>query len=163
LSHCAESACHALRRVAPAGLAILAAAAPLAAAQPSLDEVVITSTRVEQRAFDVPAAVDSVRVVERPDALGISASEYLGAVAGLLVRDRRPTRRSSRSRSALRARAQFGTSASPMSTAYQTMMDGQPGLNFTRPRTPEILRGPFGVVLNAPAASCSCSRQRAGP
>jgi NADPH:quinone reductase-like Zn-dependent oxidoreductase len=152
LSHWVESAHGALRRVAPAGIVILAAAAPLAAAQPSLDEVVIGSTRVQQRAFDVPAAVDSVRVVERPDALGINASEYLGAVAGLLVRDRQTYAQEQQiSIRGFGARAQFGIVGLKLYVdgIPATMPDGQgqaSHFNFDSAERFEILRGPFSVL-----------------
>ena len=147
-----ESACRAPRRAVPAGIVILAAAAPLAAAQPALDEVVITSTRMEQRAFDAPAAVDSVRVVERPDALGINASEYLGAVAGLLVRDRQTYAQEQQvSIRGFGARAQFGIVGIKLYVdgIPATMPDGQgqaSHFNFDSAERFEILRGPFSVL-----------------
>ena len=153
MSQWIESACRAPRRAAPAGIVILAAAAPLAAAQPALDEVVITSTRMEQRAFDAPAAVDSVRVVERPDALGINASEYLGAVAGLLVRDRQTYAQEQQvSIRGFGARAQFGIVGIKLYVdgIPATMPDGQgqaSHFNFDSAERFEILRGPFSGIV----------------
>jgi iron complex outermembrane recepter protein len=152
LSQWAERARHALRPAAPAGIIVLAAAAPLLAAQPALDEVVITSTRMEQRAFDVPAAVDSVRVVERPDALGINSSEYLGAVAGLLVRDRQTyAQEQQMSIRGFGARAQFGIVGLKLYVdgIPATMPDGQgqaSHFNFDSAERFEILRGPYSVL-----------------
>ncbi len=151
MSQWIECVRRALRWAAPAGIAAVAAA-PLAAAQPALDEVVITSTRVEQRAFDVPAAVDSVRVVERPDALGINASEYLGAVAGLLVRDRQTYAQEQQiSIRGFGARAQFGIVGLKLYVdgIPATMPDGQgqaSHFNFDSAERFEILRGPFSVL-----------------
>lgn len=51
--------------------------------------VAITATRIAKPRFDVPASIDLVQLL--PDTAtraGINISETLGAVAGLLARDR---------------------------------------------------------------------------
>ncbi|MCC7414445.1 MAG: TonB-dependent receptor [Gammaproteobacteria bacterium] len=141
-----------LLRALPAGALLLAAAVAAATSQPALDEIVITATRVERQAFDVPAAVDAVRLAERPEALGANASEYLGAVAGLLVRDRQNYALDQQiSVRGFGARAQFGIVGIKLYVdgIPATMPDGQgqtSHFNFDSAERFEILRGPFSVL-----------------
>ncbi|MBC7939349.1 MAG: TonB-dependent receptor [Chitinophagaceae bacterium] len=60
-----------------------------ARAQPAAQAVVITATRIETRAFDVPASIDRIAGNELRDGRAqVNISESLGAVPGLLARDR---------------------------------------------------------------------------
>ena len=74
---------------------LLAAATALPTAQAqedsnkSLPEVVISSSRAEQRRFDAPGAIDSVQVDPfRTASPLVNLSELMGAVPGLQIRDR---------------------------------------------------------------------------
>ncbi|MFO1265596.1 MAG: TonB-dependent receptor [Steroidobacteraceae bacterium] len=119
---------------------------------PSLDEVIVTSTRMVQRAFDVPATVDVVALGERPDALGANPSEYLAGVAGLMVRDRATY--AQEQQLAIRgfgARAQFGIVGLRLFAdgIPATMPDGQgqlSHLNLDSAERFEVLRGPYSVL-----------------
>jgi iron complex outermembrane receptor protein len=138
-------------RVWSAGLACTALASAAAAA-PALEEVIVTSTRVAQRAFDVPATIDSIALEQQPDALGANPAEYLGGVAGLMVRDRATY--AQEQQIAIRgfgARAQFGIVGLRLFVdgIPATMPDGQgqaSHLNFDSAERFEILRGPYSVL-----------------
>jgi iron complex outermembrane receptor protein len=140
------------RGLLAAALYALWAPALLWGAQPALDEVRITATRVERAAFDVPATVDTVDIATRPDAVGINPSEYLGAVAGLLVRDRQTYAQEQQiSIRGFGARAQFGIVGLRLFVdgIPATMPDGQgqaSHFNFDSAERFEILRGPFSVL-----------------
>ena len=71
----------------------VALATPVSLAQQtgesSLDEVVISASRAEQRRFDAPGAIDAVRVDPfRTASPLVNLSELMGAVPGLQIRDR---------------------------------------------------------------------------
>lgn len=133
-------------------LLLLASSAPLLAAQPTLDEVLVTSTRIEQRLFDVPAAVDSVNVADRPDALGAGIGEFLGAIPGLMVRDRLTyVHEPQMSVRGFGARAQFGI------VGLKLYVDDIPGaspdgqgqlshVNLDSVEHIEVLRGPYSAL-----------------
>jgi iron complex outermembrane receptor protein len=135
-----------------AGCIAVAAGAPLRAAPAPLDEVVVSSTRVERRAFDVPATIDTVDVEQRPDALGVGPAEYLAGVAGIMVRDRATY--AQEQQLAIRgfgARAQFGVVGLRLIVdgIPATMPDGQgqaSHFNFDSAERFEVLRGPFSVL-----------------
>ncbi|MDB5842142.1 MAG: TonB-dependent receptor [Herminiimonas sp.] len=58
-------------------------------AEPALEEVVVSTSRSEQRRFDAPAAIDSVIVDPlRAASPLVNLSELLGAVPGVQVRER---------------------------------------------------------------------------
>jgi iron complex outermembrane receptor protein len=134
--------------------ALLAAGVAAAddAAGRALDEVIVTSTRVAQHAFDVPATIDVVALDERPDALGVSPSEYLAGVAGLMLRDRATY--AQEQQLAIRgfgARAQFGIVGLRLFVdgIPATMPDGQgqaSHMNFDSAERFEVLRGPYSVL-----------------
>jgi len=76
-----------------AALFVAAMVAPLAHAQEeankTLKEVVISASRVEQRRFDAPGAIDAVQVDPfRTASPLVNLSELMGAVPGLQIRDR---------------------------------------------------------------------------
>ena len=135
---------------AAAAPAMAAAAPPTAADAP--DGVVVTATRVARPAFEVPAAVDVVEPGERPDAIGVNASEYLGAVAGLLARDRQNYAQDQQlSIRGFGARAQFGIVGLRLYVdgIPATMPDGQgqaSHFNLDATERIEVLRGPFSVL-----------------
>jgi iron complex outermembrane receptor protein len=81
-----------LRRV-PAAVALLAAHGAYAQAAPEpaapTQSVVVTATRTEARAFDVPASIDRIDgALARDDRAQVNISESLGGVPGLIARDR---------------------------------------------------------------------------
>src|SRR5258706_926810 len=63
-----------------------AASAAMAPEKAALDVVVVSATRLQRAAVDVPASVD-VREIRR-DTLGVNLSESLSGGAGLVARDR---------------------------------------------------------------------------
>ena len=62
---------------------VLTHAAETTDAGPTLPPVVVTATRSEQSAFDVPGSIDSVKV-NAGDTLGINPSEYLEGIVQLV-------------------------------------------------------------------------------
>ena len=75
--------------VASATCGLCAAQAPDAAPAPAVQTVTVTATRIATPAFDVPASIDLVTLSPDTDTRpGINVSETLGAVPGLLARDR---------------------------------------------------------------------------
>jgi iron complex outermembrane recepter protein len=149
---------------AAAGLGLLAMCAqmlaPSARAQPGqstpplagdpLSSVTVTATRLAQPSFDVPASIDSVPIAT--DDLGINASESLGPVPGLLVRDRHNYAQDEQiSIRGFGARAPFGIAG------VRIYMDGIPAnqpdgqgeisqFNLASAQRIEVLRGPFSVL-----------------
>src|SRR6185312_6419443 len=76
-------------------LAVIFSAATLypsrsrAADTPALADIVITATRVQAPAFDVPASISDVPAdALRQDALGVNLADDIGFVPGLLARNR---------------------------------------------------------------------------
>ena len=68
---------------------VLAQGAPSAVQVAAADTVVITATRSEARAFDIPASIDRIGSEDiRNGRAQVNISESLGAVPGLLARDR---------------------------------------------------------------------------
>ena len=147
------------RRTPRAWLACLAlAAAPLprlAAAQEILrvDPLVITATRIEERAFDLPVAIDSIGAARiQQGQLQINLSESLSRVPGLVVQNRwnyaQDLQVSSRG---FGARASFGVRGLRL---YQdgipaTMPDGQGqtgSFSLASAQRIEVLRGPFSTL-----------------
>ncbi|HWZ74847.1 MAG TPA: TonB-dependent receptor [Casimicrobiaceae bacterium] len=119
----------------------------------ALDPVVVTATRVEERAFDLPVAIDSVgATVIRQDQLQINLSESLSRVPGIVVSNRwnyaQDLQISSRG---FGARANFGVRGVRL---YQdgipaTMPDGQGqtgSFSLVSAKRIEVLRGPFSTL-----------------
>jgi len=83
-----------MRRIVPAAmlLAISGATMPeFATAQDvvRIDPLVITATRIEERAFDLPVAIDSIGAARiQQGQLQINLSESLSRVPGLVVQNR---------------------------------------------------------------------------
>ena len=55
--------------------------------QQQLPDIVVTATRTEHSAYDVPASIDSVPV-DDADTLGVNPSEFLDGIPGVFARDR---------------------------------------------------------------------------
>src|SRR5476651_1811173 len=67
----------------------IAAADRAGAGRASGDPVIVTATRIEERAFDLPVAIDSVGAARiQQDQLQINLSESLSRVPGLVVQNR---------------------------------------------------------------------------
>jgi iron complex outermembrane receptor protein len=118
-----------------------------------LDPLVITATRVEQRAFELPLSIDSVDARQiQQDQLQINLSESLVRVPGLSVQNRwnyaQDLQISSRG---FGARAAFGVRGIRL---YQdgipaTMPDGQGqtgSFSLVSAKRIEVLRGPFSTL-----------------
>src|SRR5450755_1067982 len=117
------------------------------------DPVVVTATRIDERAFDLPVAIDSVGAARiQQDQLQINLSESLSRVPGLVVQNRwnyaQDLQISSRG---FGARASFGARGIRL---YQdnipdTMPDGQGqtgSFSLASAQRIEVLRGPFSTL-----------------
>jgi iron complex outermembrane receptor protein len=132
----------------------LLAAPPAAAAGEAADlpVVVVTATRSEQPAFEVPASIDAVDMDEQPDTLGVNLSEYLLAVPGVLVRDRQNYAQDQQiSIRGFGARSSFGVRGVRLYVdgIPATMPDGQGQVshfNLDSAERIEVLRGPFSAL-----------------
>jgi len=147
-----------MRRIVPAAmlLAISGATMPeFATAQDvvRIDPLVITATRIEERAFDLPVAIDSIGAARiQQGQLQINLSESLSRVPGLVVQNRwnyaQDLQVSSRG---FGARASFGVRGIRL---YQdgipaTMPDGQGqtgSFSLASAQRIEVLRGPFSTL-----------------
>ena len=118
-----------------------------------MDEIVVTATRMPTQAFDVPAAITSVSGDDlRGDALGINLSDDVGAVPGLLARNRNNYAQDQQiSIRGIGANSAFGIRGVRV---YQdgipaTGPDGQGQVsqfNLDSAEKVEILRGPFSAL-----------------
>jgi iron complex outermembrane receptor protein len=150
-----SSFCEHGRRRARA-LALLAVAwSTLAAAQvpQRIDSIVVSGTRNEERAFDLPLAIDSVNALQiQRDQLQVNLSESLSRIPGIVVSNRwnyaQDLQVSSRG---FGARANFGVRGIRL---YQdgipaTMPDGQGqtgSFSLASAQRIEVLRGPFSTL-----------------
>jgi iron complex outermembrane receptor protein len=118
-----------------------------------VDPIVVTATRTEERAFDLPVAIDSVDATRiQQDQLQINLSESLSRVPGLVIQNRwnyaQDLQISSRG---FGARASFGARGIRL---YQdgipaTMPDGQGetgSFSLASAQRIEVLRGPFSTL-----------------
>ncbi|MEP6998493.1 MAG: TonB-dependent receptor, partial [Betaproteobacteria bacterium] len=154
-------------------LAIAAATLPeLAAAQEAvrIDPLVITATRVEERAFDLPVAIDSIGAARiQQGQLQINLSESLSRVPGLVMQNRwnyaQDLQVSSRG---FGARASFGVRGIRL---YQdgipaTMPDGQGqtgSFSLASAQRIEVLRGPFSTLYGNAAGGVISIFSEDGP
>ncbi|MGH8713418.1 MAG: TonB-dependent receptor family protein, partial [Casimicrobiaceae bacterium] len=149
--------------------ALLPAIAPAQEAV-RLDPLVVTATRVEERAFDLPVAIDSVDGVRiQQGQLQINLSESLSRVPGLVVQNRwnfaQDLQVSSRG---FGARAPFGVRGIRL---YQdgipaTMPDGQGqtgSFSLASARRIEVLRGPFSTLYGNAAGGVISVFSEDGP
>ena len=129
-----------------------AAAADADAPEASLPAVVVTATRTEQSAYDIPASIDSVSVADQADKLGVNPSEYLATIPGLLARDRQNYAQDEQiSIRGFGARSTFGVRGVRLYTdgIPATMPDGQgqvSNFNLDSAERIEVLRGPFSAL-----------------
>ena len=138
-------------------VAALAAAFPLAAlADPPalmMDNVVVTGSRVEQRSFDLPAAVDVVGA----DRIGadqprVNVSEALVAVPGIVVQNRQNYAQDLQiSSRGFGARSAFGVRGMRLVAdgIPASMPDGQgqaATFNLDRAERIEVMRGPLSAI-----------------
>jgi iron complex outermembrane recepter protein len=134
---------------------LLAPTAPTAQAAdspatPAAAQVVVTATRSETPAFDVPASID--RVPPGTDRAGVNLSESLGAVPGLLARDRQNYAQDTQlSVRGFGARASFGIRGVRVYVdgIPATMPDGQgqvSHVDLNSAERIEVLRGPFSAL-----------------
>ncbi|MBV8062248.1 MAG: TonB-dependent receptor plug domain-containing protein, partial [Nevskia sp.] len=117
-----------------------------------LGPVVVSATRTERPAFDVPASVDAVRIDADGNQLGVNLSEDLGGVPGLVMRDRQDYAQDQQlSVRGFGARAQFGI------VGVRLYLDGIPAtqpdgqgqashFNLDSAGRIEVLRGPFSAL-----------------
>src|SRR6185503_4026731 len=163
-----------MRRMLPAAM-LVAIAAPVpqsARAQDvvRIDPLVITATRIEERAFDLPVAIDSIGAARiQQGQLQINLSESLSRVPGLVVQNRwnyaQDLQVSSRG---FGARASFGVRGIRL---YQdgipaTMPDGQGqtgSFSLASAQRIEILRGPFSTLYGNAAGGVVSIFSEDGP
>jgi iron complex outermembrane receptor protein len=118
-----------------------------------LQEVVVTATRIEAIAFDIPAAISSVSGAQlRSDALGVNLADDVATVPGLLARNRYNYAQDQQiSIRGIGANSAFGIRGVRV---YQdgipaTGPDGQGQVsqfNLDSASRVEILRGPFSAL-----------------
>ncbi|MBC7732511.1 MAG: TonB-dependent receptor [Bacteriovorax sp.] len=118
-----------------------------------LAPVVVTATRTEAAAFDVPASIDRVDVAgQREGKAQINISEVLGGVPGLLARDRQNYAQDVQiSVRGFGARSTFGVRGVRMYVdgIPATLPDGQgqiTNVDLGTAERIEVLRGPFSAL-----------------
>ena len=117
-----------------------------------LPDIVVTATRTERSAFDVPASIDSVPIGDATDTLGVNPSEFLDGIPGLLARDRQNYAQDEQiSIRGFGARSTFGVRGVRIYTdgIPATMPDGQGQVshfNLDSAERVEVLRGPFSAL-----------------
>ena len=137
--------------LASTGSALCAAQTPDAA--PAPQTVTVTATRVATPSFDLPASIDLVTLAPDTDSRpGINISETLGAVPGLLARDRQNYAQDVQiSVRGFGARSTFGIRGVRIyiDGIPGTMPDGQGQISNVDLGTAaaiEVLRGPFSAL-----------------
>lgn len=143
------------RRCAVSGLVFLSTLA-LAQEPPTATDtetVTVTATRIEHPAFDIPASIDVIEGGEfNQDTLGVNLSEGLGAVPGLLARDRQNYAQDTQvSIRGFGSRASFGIRGLRLylDGIPATQPDGQGQMahfNLATADRVEVLRGPFSTL-----------------
>ena len=118
-----------------------------------LAPVVVTATRTEATAFDVPASIDRVDVAgQREGKAQVNISEVLGGVPGLLARDRQNYAQDVQiSVRGFGARSTFGVRGVRMYVdgIPATLPDGQgqiTNVDLGTAERIEVLRGPFSAL-----------------
>jgi iron complex outermembrane recepter protein len=138
------------RACAACATGILAA---VAEAQEHLDPVVVTATRTEERAFDLPVAIDSIDAAQiQQGQLQVNLSESLARVPGIVAQSRWNFAQDLMlSIRGFGARANFGVRGIRL---YQdgipaTMPDGQgqtSSFSLVSAKRIEVMRGPFSTL-----------------
>ena len=147
------------KRIRCAGLLVCSALAPLANGQDVpggigvIDPVTVTATRRAERAFDVPASVDTLEGAELHDGQPqVNLSETLSRIPGVFAANRQNYAQDLQiSSRGFGARAQFGVRGVRL---YQdgipvTMPDGQGqtgSFSLLSASRIEVLRGPFSAL-----------------
>ena len=169
--HRQRRACSVQRRaiVAAIAAALWPQIAPAQDARP-VDPLVVTVTRVEERAFDLPVAIDSVGATRiQQDQLQINLSESLARVPGLVVQNRwnyaQDLQISSRG---FGARASFGARGIRLfqDGIPATMPDGQGqtgSFSLASAQRIEVLRGPFSTLYGNAAGGVVAIFTEDGP
>jgi iron complex outermembrane receptor protein len=161
-------------RLILAGWGLLAAGGAMAAANgvasaaavDTLDPVVVTATRLERAAFEVPASVD-VRAIRR-DSLGANLSESLAGIAGVVARDRQNYAQDTQiSIRGFGARSSFGIRGVRLYVdgIPATQPDGQGQVshfNLATASQVEVLRGPFSALYGNSSGGVISVRTAAG-
>ena len=118
-----------------------------------LSDIVITATRVQAPAFDVPASISDVPAAAlRQDALGVNLSDDIGFVPGLLARNRNNYAQDQQiSIRGIGANSTFGIRGVRIyqDGIPQTGPDGQGQVsqfNLDTAQRVEVLRGPFSAL-----------------
>lgn len=139
--------------VAVAVICLLASGTRPAQGQTNLSPVVVTATRSEAPAFDVPASISAVSVDDpTANTMGVNPSEYLGTIPGLLARDRQNYAQDEQiSIRGFGARSTFGVRGVRLyiDGLPATFPDGQGQVsNFSLGSADriEVLRGPFSAL-----------------
>lgn len=138
------------------GIAASARAAEADGAEPQDDQtlpvVVVSATRSEHDAFDVPASVNAVAIDADNNSIGVNPSEYLGAIPGVLARSRQNYAQDEQiSIRGFGARSTFGVRGVRLyiDGLPATFPDGQGQVsNFPLGSADriEVLRGPFSAL-----------------
>jgi iron complex outermembrane receptor protein len=122
-------------------------------AQEFLDPIVVTGTRVEERAFDLPIAIDSVDAAQiQQGQMQINLSESLGRVPGIVVQNRGNYAQDLMiSIRGFGARANFGVRGVRLfqDGIPATMPDGQgqaSSFSLVSAKRVEVMRGPFSTL-----------------
>ncbi|MES2316820.1 MAG: TonB-dependent receptor [Pseudomonadota bacterium] len=134
-------------------VALLAASNAALAADTPPDVVVVTGSRVEQRSFDLPAAIDVVDAARiGAGQMRVNASESLAAVPGLVAQNRQNYAQDLQiSSRGFGARSAFGVRGVRLIAdgIPATMPDGQgqaATFNLDAAERIEVLRGPFSAI-----------------
>ena len=135
-----------------------------------VDPLVVTATRVEERAFDLPVAIDSIGAARiQQGQLQINLSESLSRVPGLVVQNRwnyaQDLQVSSRG---FGARASFGVRGIRLfqDGIPATMPDGQGqtgSFSLASAQRIEVLRGPFSTLYGNAAGGVISIFSEDGP
>ena len=136
-----------------------ALAEPTQPAETTLPEVVVSATRSAESAFELPVAIDAVKLSpDSADSLGVNLSEVLDLVPGLLVRNRQNFAQDEQ----ISIRG-FGTRAPFGIRGVRLYVDGIPAtlpdgsgqishINLDSAERIEVLRGPFSALYGNAAS-----------